>query len=122
MPMVSMSSEEAVRHFRKWLSDETSISCVGKLHGFSFSITGKITEASLELVRFTGIGPYCGLSLSPTYDGFLFGFADPRDLAKEAGDSGVTSPSTLGIALTKGSLLTGPEVEGLNFVELTRGF
>jgi len=122
MPMAPMSSEEAVLHFKKWLSDETLVSCVGRLHGLSFSITGKVTSASLEMVQFTGTGSHSGLSLLPSYDGFLFGFADPRDLAKESGDSGVTSPSTLAVVLSKGTLLRGneDEVEALNFLELTR--
>lgn len=122
MPMAPMSSEEVVLHFKKWLSDETPISCVGRLHGFAFSMTGKVTSASLELVQFTGLGSHSGLSLFPSYDGFLFGFADPRDLARESGDSGVTSPSTLGVVLTKGTLLRGneDEVEALSFLELTR--
>lgn len=122
MPMALMSPEEAVLHFKKWLSDETPISCAGGLHGFSFSMTGKVTLASLGLVQFTGTGPHCGLSLSPLFDGLHFGFADPRDLAKEAGDSGVTSPSTLAVLLPKRRLSDGAdaEVEALSFLELTR--
>lgn len=80
MPMARMEPAEAVLHFRKWLTEDTTVACVGTLPGLSFNMTGKVTEASDTGVAFSAKDTRCNLTLLPFFDDVRFVFSDPNDL------------------------------------------
>jgi hypothetical protein len=80
MPMARMEPAEAVLHFRKWLTEETTVACVGTLAGLSFNMTGKVTDASAAGVEFSAKDRRCNLTLLPLFNDMRFVFCDPNDL------------------------------------------
>ena len=80
MPMARMEPAEAVLHFRKVLTEDTTVACVGTLPGLSFNMTGKVTEASDTGVAFSAKDTRCNLTLLPFFDDVRFVFSDPNDL------------------------------------------
>ncbi len=80
MPMARMEPAEAVLHFRKWLTEDTTVACVGTLLGLSFNMTGKVTAASGQSVEFSAKDDRCNLTLLPLFDDLRFVFSDPNDL------------------------------------------
>ncbi len=80
MPMARMEPAEAVLHFRKWLTEDTTVACVGTLLGLSFNMTGKVTSASAQGVEFSAKDKRCNLTLLPLFDDLRFVFSDPNDL------------------------------------------
>lgn len=80
MPMARMEPAEAVLQFRKWLTEDTTVACVGTLVGLSFNMTGKVTAASDRGVKFSAKDERCNLTLLPLFDDLRFVFSDPNDL------------------------------------------
>ena len=80
MPMARMEPAEAILHFRKWLTEDTTVACAGTLLGLSFNMTGKVTAASADSVEFSAPDNRCNLTLLPLFDDVRFVFSDPHDL------------------------------------------
>lgn len=122
MPMARMEPAEAVLHFRKWLTEETTVACAGTLLGLSFNMTGKFIAASLESVQFCTRDQSCCLTLLPLFDDLRFVFSDPRDLPGGAGDLSLPD-SALGVTLPGRERNAGAEEvrDKLIFVALADG-
>ena len=108
MPMARMEPAEAILHFRKWLTEDTTVACAGTMLGLSFNMTGKITAASNEGVEFSAKDKRCNLTLLPLFDDLRFVFSDPRDLPG-AGDTRTLPDSALGISLPGRERNAGPD-------------
>ena len=98
MPLQTITPDDAVLVFRKWLDENTRVLCAGAFFGCSTSFVGRVSKVSLNGVELVGDDPRCTVSLSPDCPDMLFGYAEPKDFPVVVPEY-VASSSTLTVGL-----------------------